>query len=92
VAASETWLCAGSAAARQIAGDEDRSGRAGPGLGIVTLTSRGRHEARGVVLCRSSCVLNARLVVPDFETVRPDRVIDIRCKSMSAGMKVTVDE
>jgi hypothetical protein len=25
------------------------------------------------VLCRSSCVLDARLVVPDFESVRPDR-------------------
>jgi hypothetical protein len=31
-------------------------------------------------------------VVPDFKSVRPDRAIGIRCKSMSAGMKVTVDE
>jgi Luciferase-like monooxygenase len=46
----------------------------------------------GVVQCRSSCVLGARLVVPDCESVQPDRAIGIGCKSMSAGMEVTVDE
>ena len=58
--------------------------------GIVTLTSCGRHEAEGR-RC-DSCVLDARLVMPDFESVRPDRAIGMGCKSMSAGMEVTVDE
>jgi hypothetical protein len=44
------------------------------------------------VLCRSSCVLGSRLVVPDFESVRPDRAIGMGSKSATAGMEVTVDE
>ena len=39
-----------------------------------------------------SCVLKARLVMPDFESVRPDGAIGVGCKLVSAGMEVTVDE
>ncbi len=45
-----------------------------------------------MALCRSSRVSGARLLVPDFESVRPDCAIGIGCKSMSAGMEVPVDE
>jgi hypothetical protein len=45
-----------------------------------------------VMPCRLSCTLGARLLMPDLESVRPDRAIGIGSKSVAAGMEVTVDE
>jgi hypothetical protein len=39
-----------------------------------------------------SCLLEARLVMPGFESVRPDGAIGVGCKLVSAGMELTIDE
>ena len=49
-------------------------------------------EPRVVVPRRSCCDLGAALLVPDFESVRPDHAIGAACKLMSSGMEATVDE
>jgi hypothetical protein len=41
---------------------------------------------------RSSCALGARFLVPNLESVRPDRAIGMGCKLVTAGMEMTVNE
>ena len=60
--------------------------------GIVTLISCGRHRAGAVQPRRSCCALDACLLVPDFESIRPDHTIGMGCKSVSTWTEVTVDE
>jgi hypothetical protein len=41
---------------------------------------------------RSSCTFGARFLVPDLESVRPDRAIGMGGKLVTAGAEVTIDE
>jgi hypothetical protein len=45
-----------------------------------------------IMACRLSCALGAGLLLPDFESVRPDRAIGMGSKLVTAGIKVTIDE
>jgi hypothetical protein len=41
---------------------------------------------------RSSCALGARFLVPNLESVRPDRAIGMGCKLVTAGIEMTIDK
>ena len=49
-------------------------------------------ELRVVQPRRSCCALGACLLVPDFESVRPDHAIGMGYKLVSRWMEVAVDE
>jgi hypothetical protein len=59
--------------------------------GIVTLISRVQHGAGAVKPRRSCCALGACLLVPDFESARPDHTIGMGCKLVPTWTEVTVD-
>jgi len=69
-------------------------------LGEITARPERRHGHCHVNFVRAalgrgadrSCVLEARLVMPGFESVRADGAIGVGCKLVSTGMEVTVDE
>ncbi len=60
--------------------------------GIVTLISRVQYGAGAVKPRRSCCALGACLLVPDFESARPDHTISMGCKLVPMWTEVTVDE
>ena len=52
----------------------------------------GGMEPRVVQRRRSCCALGACLLAPDFESLRPDRMMGMGYKLMSTRMEVAVDE